>query len=84
MNGNCYSADGVNPTLTTNKGEGNKVAIPIDKGYERIAHVPYENGRLSGRTGVYDIGSGIPAQTGTQAKDPYKVAIPVLTHRKSQ
>ena len=29
MNGNCYSADGVNPTLTTNKGEGNKIAIPV-------------------------------------------------------
>lgn len=29
MNGNCYSSDGVNPTLTTNKGEGNKVVIPV-------------------------------------------------------
>lgn len=29
MNGNCYSSDGVNPTLTTNKGEGNKIAIPV-------------------------------------------------------
>lgn len=29
MNGNCYSVDGVNPTLTTNKGEGNKIAIPV-------------------------------------------------------
>ena len=29
MNGNCYSSDGVNPTLTTNKGEGNRVAIPV-------------------------------------------------------
>ena len=29
MNGNCYSSDGVNPTLTTNKGEGNKVAIHV-------------------------------------------------------
>lgn len=29
MNGNCYSTDGVNPTLTTNKGEGNKIAIPV-------------------------------------------------------
>lgn len=30
MNGYCYSSDGVNPTLTTNKGEGNKIAIPIN------------------------------------------------------
>ena len=29
MNGNCYSSEGVNPTLTTNKGEGNKIAIPV-------------------------------------------------------
>ena len=29
MNGNCYSTDGVNPTLTTNKGEGSKIAIPV-------------------------------------------------------
>lgn len=29
MNGYCYSSDGVNPTLTTNKGEGNKIAIPV-------------------------------------------------------
>ena len=31
MNGNCYSTDGVNPTLTTNKGEGNKIAMPRSK-----------------------------------------------------
>ena len=29
MNGNCYFADGVNPTLTCNKNEGNRVAIPV-------------------------------------------------------
>lgn len=29
MNGNCYSVDGVNPALTTNKEEGNKIAIPV-------------------------------------------------------
>jgi len=29
MNGNVYSADGIAPSLTTNKGEGLKVAIPI-------------------------------------------------------
>lgn len=38
MNGNCYSSDGVNPTLTTNKGEGSKVAIPVltpDRGVKK-------------------------------------------------
>lgn len=29
MNGQVCSSDGVNPTLTTNKGEGNRVAIPV-------------------------------------------------------
>lgn len=79
MNGNCYSADGVNPTLTTNKGEGNKIAIPIERGYERIGQIPYENGRISAKTGVYSVDSGIPAQTATQGKDPHRIAVPVLT-----
>lgn len=29
MNGNCYYSEGVNPTLTCNKNEGNRVAIPV-------------------------------------------------------
>lgn len=29
MNGNVYDSDGLSPTLTTNKGEGNKIAIPV-------------------------------------------------------
>lgn len=29
MNCNCYSSDGINPTLTCNKNEGNRVAIPV-------------------------------------------------------
>lgn len=29
MNGNVYDFNGLNPTLTTNKGEGNKIAIPV-------------------------------------------------------
>lgn len=29
MNGNVYDSNGVSPTLTTNKGEGNKIAIPV-------------------------------------------------------
>ena len=30
MNGVCCSPDGINPTLTTNKGEGNRIAIPVN------------------------------------------------------
>ena len=29
MNGNVYDSNGLNQTLTTNKGEGNKIAIPV-------------------------------------------------------
>ena len=29
MNGNIYDPTGLSPTLTTNKGEGNKIAIPV-------------------------------------------------------
>lgn len=29
LNGNVYSTDGICPTLTTNKGEGMKIAIPV-------------------------------------------------------
>ena len=29
MNGNCYFSEGINPTLTCNKNEGNRVAIPV-------------------------------------------------------
>ena len=29
MNGNVYDSNGLNPTLTTNKGEGNKITIPV-------------------------------------------------------
>ncbi|MBQ5589018.1 MAG: DNA cytosine methyltransferase [Anaerotignum sp.] len=30
MNGAVYDACAVGPTLTTNKGEGNKIAVPVD------------------------------------------------------
>lgn len=29
MNGNVYDSNGVSPSLTTNKGEGNKISIPV-------------------------------------------------------
>lgn len=29
MNGNVYDSNGVSPSLTTNRGEGNKIAIPV-------------------------------------------------------
>jgi DNA-cytosine methyltransferase len=35
MNGNVYSTDGKSPNLTTNKGEGNKIAEPTGIGEQR-------------------------------------------------
>ena len=29
MNGNCYFSEGLNPSVTCNKNEGNRVAIPL-------------------------------------------------------
>ena len=58
-----------------------KVATPISFANGQIS---YENGRLSARTGVYDADSGVPAQTATQAKDPYRVAIPVITPDRAE
>ena len=29
MNGVCYFSDGINPTLTCNKNEGNRVTVPV-------------------------------------------------------
>lgn len=31
MNENVFSSEGIAPTVTTNKGEGNKIAIYEDK-----------------------------------------------------
>ena len=55
------------------------VVLPVaeDKGYERIAHAPYGNGRMDGRTGVFSEDSGVPALNATMGKEPYKVAVKV-------
>lgn len=48
MNGNCYFSEGLNPTLTCNKNEGNRVAIPVltpDRANKR------QNGRRFKRDG---------------------------------
>lgn len=29
MNGNCYFSEGLNPSVTCNKNEGNRIAIPV-------------------------------------------------------
>lgn len=54
MNGNVYHEDGLAPTLTTNKGEGNKILIR-DKSK---GGVPIKNGTKIGYLMAYD-GDGV-------------------------
>ena len=70
MNGNCYSSDGINPTLTCNKNEGNRVAVPVDciDSWNR----PIEGGYQTYREET-------PTLRSRDYKDPLRVAIPVLT-----
>ena len=70
MNGNCYFSEGTNPTLTCNKNEGNRVAVPVGNIYES-----------KGQAGtVYDSESCGPCVPGFGAGGggkEMKVAIPV-------
>lgn len=47
MNGNCYFSEGINPTLTCNKNEGNRVAVPVGNKGGRREHAE------SSDTGTY-------------------------------
>ena len=76
MNGNCYFSEGLNPTLTCNKNEGNRVAIPV----EDIQTNPLYN-----RRGVVHDKDGISRTLlgcGHSGNEP-KVAIPVLTPERA-
>jgi site-specific DNA-cytosine methylase len=76
--------NGVNQALrATDYKDPTKIMMPIDKGYERIAHAPYNNGRMDGRTGVFSAESGVPALNATMGKEPYKVAIETEKHKDS-
>ena len=69
MNGNCYSSDGINPTLTCNKSEGNRAAVPVDciDSWNR----PIEGGYRTYREET-------PTLRSRDYKDPLRVAIPVF------
>ena len=77
MNGNCYYSEGINPTLTTNKGEGNKIAVAVED---------LETNRgFNQRNVVHDV-NGISRTLigqGHCGNEP-KVAIPVLTPDRAQ
>ena len=74
MNGNVYDSNGLNPALTTNKGEGSKIAIPIS--VDDIDTNPLFNQR-----GIVHSVNGISRTVlgcGHSGNEP-KVAIQVLT-----
>ena len=72
MNGNVYDVDGLSPTLTTNKGEGNKVGIKI---VGRINS--FQDGQVHSVNGISQCCS---ASYG----DNPKIAIPVLTPDRAE
>jgi len=77
INGNCYFSEGLNPTLTTNKGEGNKIAIPVDD---------IETDHLYNQRGTVHDADGISRTLiggGHSGNEP-KVAIPVLTPDRAE
>lgn len=72
MNGSVYSEDGLSPTLTTNKGEGNKVAIKqaTKQGYVEcevggVADLSYPDSKTR-RGRVQDNGNTRPTITATE------------------
>lgn len=72
MNGNVFSDDGLAPTLTTNKGEGNKIAIrqATKQGYVEceiggVADLSYPNSKTR-RGRVQDNGNICPTITATE------------------
>lgn len=72
MNGNVYSENGLSPTLTTNKGEGNKVAIKqaTKQGYIEcelggVADLSYPDSKTR-RGRVQDNGNICPTITATE------------------
>lgn len=72
MNGSVYSEDGLSPTLTTNKGEGNKVAIKqaTKEGYIEcevggVADLSYPDSKTR-RGRVQDNGNTCPTITATE------------------
>lgn len=72
MNGSVYSEEGLSPTLTTNKGEGNKVAIrqATKQGYIEcevggVADLSYPDSKTR-RGRVQDNGNTCPTITATE------------------
>lgn len=55
MNGEVYQADGLAPTLTTNKGEGQKIAIPVmPHGHQGVIVAGQLEGAFEMSNRVYD------------------------------
>ena len=83
MNGNVYDVDGLSPTLTTNKGEGNKVGIKIVgrinsfqdgqvhsvNGIPRCSSASYGNSPKIAIPGPYTDGAAEKRQNGRRFKE---------------
>ena len=81
MNGVVYDACAVGPTLTTNKGEGNKIAVPVttgfnteDDGTSRPIKAQYAKNSTANFLRRDSFGA-----TGAAVMVEKKVALPVLT-----
>lgn len=92
MNGSVYSEEGLSPTLTTNKGEGNKVAIKqaTKQGYIEceiggVADLSYPDSKTR-RGRVQDNGNVSPTITATETgicRIESKIRIRKLTPRET-
>ena len=80
MNGNCYFSEGINPTLTCNKNEGNRVAIPVED--IETNHLYNQRGTVHDVNGIARtlVGSNQNSGSGNEPK----VAIPVLTPDRAE
>ena len=79
MNGNCYFSEGLNPALTCNKNEGNRVAIPVEDIETR--HLYNQRGVVHDVNGISR--TLIGSNQGTGSGNEPKVAIPVLTPERA-
>ena len=82
MNGNCYYSEGINPTVTCNKNEGNRIAIPVLTPDRAVKHQK----QIAAPVCIEDFYESRPAReyedetpTLRRERTGLKVAIPVLT-----
>ena len=74
MNGNVYGYNGISPNLTTNKGEGNKIAIPVKV---NCININDENGKERPQhERIYDT-NGVMTDLNSQLGGRHNIAVPI-------